>query len=90
MDNKTELREEFQPVGLGEEFGSGEVFKVVMVCDNIDRSWRSFEVVSSTLDCIENGEEFFVVNVVIQLHGGEGLGVKSNRMNLVIGRCDCR
>ena len=52
MKNEIELREEFQPAGLspGEEFGSGEVFKVLMVRDNIDRSWRSFEVVSPTLE----------------------------------------
>ena len=74
----------------GEEFASGEVFKVLMVCDNIDRSWRSFEVVSPTFKCFENGEEFFVVNVIIQLGGGEGPGVKSNWMNLVIGWSDCR
>ena len=44
MNNKIELREEFQPAGLslGEEFGSGEVFKVLMVRDNIDQSWRPF------------------------------------------------
>ena len=75
---------------MGEEFGSGEVFKVLMVCDNINRSWRSFEVVSLTFECFENGKEFFIMNIVIQLHRGEGLGVKSDRMNLVIGQSDCR
>ena len=74
----------------GKELGSGEVFKVLMVHDNIDQSWRSFEVVSPTVEHFENGEKLFVINVVIQLCGGEGLGVKSNWMNLVIGRSDCR
>ena len=39
-DNKIELGEEFRLVGLspGEEFGSGELFKVLMVHDNINRS----------------------------------------------------
>ena len=56
-DNKIELGEEFRPTGLllGEELGSGEVFKVLMVCDNIDWSWRSFKVVSPTLERFENG-----------------------------------
>ena len=91
-NNEIELGGEFQPAGLspGEEFGSGEIFKVLMVHDNIDRSWRSFEVVSPTLEHFKNGEEFFVVNIVIQLCGGESPGVKSNQMNLVVGRSDCR
>ena len=77
-------------LSLGEEFGSGEVFKVLMVHDNIEQSWRSFEIVSLTLERFKNGEEFFVVNVIIQLRGGESPGVKSFRMNLVVGQSDCR
>ena len=45
---------------------------------------------SPTLERFEDGKEFFVMNVVIQLRRGEGLGVKSNRMNLVVGWSDCR
>ena len=91
-NNEIELQEEFRPAGLspGEEFCSGEVFKVLMVHDNIDWSWRPFQVVSPTLERFEDGEEFFVVNVVVQLCGGESPGVKSDRMNLVVGRGDCR
>ena len=91
-NNEIELREEFRPAGLslGKEFGSGEVFKVLMVHGNIDWSWRSFEVVSPMLERFENGKVFFVMNIVIQLCRGESLGVKSDRMNLVVRRSDCR
>ena len=74
----------------GEEFRRGEVFKVLMVHDNIDRSWRPFQVVSPTLEHFKDGKEFFVTNVVVQLCGGESPGVKSDQMNLVVGRSDCR
>ena len=77
-------------MSFGEEFGSGEVFKVLMVRDNIDWSWRSFEVVSPSLEHFGNGGEFFVVNIVVQLHGCESLGVKSDQMNMVVRRSDCR
>ena len=45
---------------------------------------------SSTLEHFEDGKEFFVVNVIIRLRGGKSPGVKSDRMNLVVGRSDCR
>ena len=42
MDDEVELQEEFRRTGLspGEEFRRGEVFKVLMVHDNINQSWR--------------------------------------------------
>ena len=45
---------------------------------------------SPTLERFEDSKEFFVMNVVVQLCGGESKGVKSDQMNLVVGRSDCR
>ena len=45
---------------------------------------------SPTLECFEDGQEFFIMDVIIQLCGVEGPGVKSNRMNLIIGWSDHR
>ena len=61
-----------------------------MVRDNINRSWRPFYVVSPTLEHFEDGKKLFVVNIVIQLHRGESRGVKSDWMNLIVGRSDSR
>ena len=43
---------------------------------------------SPTLERFENGEELFVVDVIIQLRRGESPGVESNQMNLIVGRSD--
>ena len=61
---------------LGQESCSGEVFKVLDVCDDIKQSRESFEVVSPTLECFKDGQEFLIVNVIIQLCGVESPGVK--------------
>ena len=55
-----------------------------MVHDDVNRSGGTFEIVSPTLECFKDGWKFFITNIVIQLHGVEGLGVKSNQMNLVV------
>ena len=49
-----------------------------MVHDNVNQSQRPFQVVSSTLECFKDGQEFFVMDVVIQFCGVESLGVKSD------------
>ena len=43
---------------------------------------------SPTLERFENGKKLFVVDVVIQLRGGESPGVESDRMNLIVGWSD--
>ena len=48
-------------------FHSREVFKVLVVRDNVNWSQRPFKVVSPTLECFEDGQEFFIMDVVI--HG---------------------
>jgi hypothetical protein len=47
-DNKVEGGEKLRPSGLasGEEFGSGEVFQIFVICYNVNGMGATFEVVS--------------------------------------------
>ena len=48
-----------------QDFGSREVFEVLVVCDDIDWGQSSFEVVAPGLECFEDGQELLVVYVVV-------------------------
>ena len=56
-NDEVEGRKEFGPSGLptGEEFGGREIFQVLVVSDDVDRTWSSFEVVSPSPKCFEDG-----------------------------------
>jgi hypothetical protein len=64
----------------------GEALQVLVVCHHIN--WRSgaFEVMSPDLECLKDGQEFFVVGVIVQFRDTEGSGMESNRVNLSIQR----
>jgi hypothetical protein len=48
MDNEIEMMQEFRPACLttGEEFGGGEILKVLVIHDNVYRLRRAFEIMS--------------------------------------------
>ena len=56
-NDEVEGRKEFGPSGLstGEEFGGREIFQVLVVSDDVDRTRSSFEVVSPSPKCFEDG-----------------------------------
>ena len=47
-NHKVELREEFRPTGLllHQNFGSRKIFKILVICDNINWNWSSFKVMA--------------------------------------------
>ena len=47
MNNHIELEEELQPAGLppSQVFGSGEILKVLVVCNNVNQFSQAFRVV---------------------------------------------
>ena len=91
MNHEVELWE-FRPAGLPpcQDFGSGKVFEVPVVCDDVDWGWSSFEVVAPGLERFEDGQEFFVVHIVVQFWGRESSRVKGYRVGLVVRRVDSR
>ena len=80
MDNKVELGEILGPAGLtaGKDLGCGKVFQVLMIHDHIDRSTGTFKEVSPDTEGLKDCEQFFVMGVVIEFWGTEGVGMESH------------
>jgi hypothetical protein len=87
-DDHVELRQELRPAGLsaGEHSDRGEILQVFMVCHHIDRRSRAFEVMSPDSECFKNGQEFFVMGVVVQFGDAQGSGMECNGMNMSVWR----
>ena len=48
-----------------QDFGSGNIFEVLVVCDDINWGWSSFEVMAPGLEHFEDGWEFLVMHIVV-------------------------
>jgi len=79
-DDKIELRKVLGPpcLPLGQYHDSREILKVFMICNNIDRTGWTFQIVLPNLESFKDGKQFLVMCVVIQLYRGESVGVKSH------------
>src|ERR1700730_17037468 len=90
-DHEIELGQELRPPGLtpGEQTDRGEVLEVLVVGNNVDRSFRTFEIVPPSGKCLKYSEEFLVVSVIIQFRDAQGAGMKGDRVDLAI-TCDRR
>ena len=88
-DHKIELGQELRPPGLtpGEQMDRGEVLEVLVVGNNIDRSFRTFKIVPPSGKHLKYSEEFLVVSVIIQFGDAQGAGMKSNRVDFAVS-CD--
>ena len=85
-DDKIELGEVFGPLHLplGQYLGSRKILKVLMICNNVNGIGWTFQVVLPNLESFENGKQFLVICVVIQLCCSKSVGVKSNQINFII------
>src|SRR6202030_3651938 len=88
-DHEIELGQELQPPGLtpGEQADHGEVLKVLVVSNNVDRSFRTFEIVPPSSKRLKYSKEFLVVSVIIQFGDAQGAGMKGDRVDFAV-RCD--
>ena len=57
-----------------------------MVGNNVESVLRAFEVMLPHLEALENGEELFVMRVIIALGFSEGAGMEGYGMDLAIRR----
>src|ERR1700733_3112755 len=67
------------------EFGSSEVFQIFVVGDNINRSSGTFKIMPPPLESLEDGQEFFIMSIVVKFRGGKSAGVESNGVDFSIG-----
>ena len=79
-DDKVELGEVLGPLHLpsGQYLGSREILKVLIICNNIDGIGWTFQVVLPNLESFEDGKQFLVMCVIVQLHRSKSMRVKSN------------
>jgi hypothetical protein len=86
-DNEIELVEVFRPTGLstGEHLRSSEILEVFVICNDVDRNGGTFEVMTPLPESFENGEEFLIMRVIIQLRGCKRTRVESDGAELIVG-----
>jgi len=85
-DDKIELGKVLGPPHLppGQYLGSRKVLKVLMICNNVNGIGRTFQIVPPNLESFEDGKQFLVMCIVVQLHCSESARVKGNWMNFII------
>ena len=86
-DGEVVAGEKEGPTGLatGEFLFSAEIGEVIMVSPDFEGYFVAFEVVSEVFQGADDGEEFFIMNVVIEFGWIEGLGEKGYRVPGVKG-----
>src|SRR3979490_1800542 len=86
MDDEVKLRKIFGPLDLAssEELGCGKIFQVFVVGSNINWLRGAFEIVVPRLECFEDRQQFFVMDIIIQLWRSEGLRVKGNWVDVIV------
>jgi len=85
-DDKIELKRVLGPLylPLGQHLSSRKILKVFMICNNVNGIGWTFQIVSPNLESFEDGKQFLVMYVIIQLRHSKSVGVKSNQMNFII------
>jgi len=85
-DDKVELRKILGPLhlSLGQYLGSRKILKVLMIHDNVNGIGQTFQIISPNLKSFEDGKQFLVMYVVIQLCHSESARVKSSQVNFII------
>jgi len=77
-DDKIELGEVLEPPCLppGQYLGSRKILKVLMICNNVNGIGQTFQIVLPNLESFEDGKQFLVMCVVVQLHRSKSARVK--------------
>ena len=85
-DDKVELGEVLRLLclSLGQYLGSRKTLKVLMICNNVNRIGRTFQIVLSNLESFEDGKQFLVMYIIVQLCHSKSTRVKGNWMNFII------
>jgi len=79
-DNKVELGEVLRPpcLSLGQYLGSKKILKVLIIHNNVNGIGRTFQIVLPNLESFEDGKQFLVMYVVVQLCCSKSVRVKGN------------
>ena len=85
-DNKVELGEVLGLLclPLGQYLGSRKILKILMICNNINGIGQTFQIMLPNLESFEDGKQFLVMCVIVQLCHSKSTRVKGNWMNFII------
>ena len=85
-DDKIELEKILGPpcLPLGQYLSSRKILKVLIIYNNINRIGRTFQIVSQNLESFEDGKQFLVMCIIVQLYCSKSARVKDNCMNFII------
>ena len=85
-DDKVQLGEVLGPLHLppGQYLSSRKILKVLMIHNNVDGIGWTFQIVLPNIKSFEDGKQFLVIYVVVQLCHSESVRVKGNWMNFII------
>ena len=85
-NSQIELSKVFGPsrLSVSKEFRSREILQVLVVGNNVDQGTRAFKIVMPSSEGLKDGQQFFVVHIIIQLGTCEHSGMECNRMKLAV------
>jgi len=85
-NDKVKLEEILGPLHLplGQYLSSRKILKILIICNNIDEIGQTFQIVLPNLESFEDGKQFLVMCIIIQLCHSKSVRVKNNQMNFII------
>ena len=57
-----------------------------MICYHVDWGWRSLKVMTPDFECLENGEQFLVMDIVVEFRQGKSPRVKGDWVDFTISQ----
>ena len=67
-----------------ENLGGREILQVLVVGDDVDGGARTVKVVAPDAERFKDGEEFLVMDIVVELRRVERAGVESDRVYFTV------
>ena len=85
-NSQIELSKVFGPSHLSasQEFRGREILQVLVVGNNVEQGTGAFEIVTPSSEGLKDGQQFFVVHVIIEFGAREGSGMECDRMKLAV------
>ena len=70
---------------VGQDLEAGEILQVLVVGNHIDQRGGALEVVSPVLEGLKDGQQLFVMGIIVQLRGGQSPQIVSDGSEFRIG-----
>jgi hypothetical protein len=87
VHTKVKVSKKHGPVCLAmiENLREHEMFKILVIADDSDGKWRSQKPGMHVTERFNDGEEFLVMDILVDFMGGKFVRIEGNRMEVVVG-----